>query len=451
MGLQIMKHMVNILYHRWKGYHPLYWMGRDTYYFTCYNIQSDIFPKEHTGYRIIQKIQKGSSSYNVINQFQYRDQPMEEDVFAKKLPYRKFICKPIGYEGQFVYRIHLLVTPPSAFFDSLQHGYFIRNQRRVFTPKTYYDPFTTSILRDNSFIYVERNRSILDGVDFNTFPYVARDFLIRSKDIYHFIEYMMNNGWEGEQVILTQEDIFEQLKWIENRIQHLKSSYKNKELKDYYIYEIFNQRDIDELQRLMGQLYIDIHDMCNSYVVLWDEALELKSIFQKNFYLGSLKEALLIQINEIYKEINSKALEEISRKRKLLDYLLHILRWKMDYIAAYPIHEPLREWILAALGPFFIFANQLDIWDDHRAPYQNTLYKKHLTFSDEKYRISFDSKIDISPVKDHKNKTIQEELKFLIEEYRRKPDSYNKRRIQDKLEDLKNSLKIIDEINMLLD
>ena len=91
------------------------------------------------------------------------------------------------------------------------------------------------------------------------------------------------------------------------------------------------------------------------------------------------------------------------------------------------------------------------IRDSHRAPYQNTLYKKHLTFSDEKYRISFDSKIDISPVKDHKNKTIQEELKFLIEEYRRKPDSYNKRRIQDKLEDLKNSLKIIDEINMLLD
>src|SRR5690554_541085 len=245
-----MESIVNILYHKWKGYHPLYWRNKDSYYFTYYNVNNIKYPENHPGYRIIQKIGWDHSSYHVTNKILYDNLPIEEDKVIQELPYRKFICRPIGYGKLFVYRIHLLITPPSSFFDSFQHGYFIRNRPSSFIPKSYYDPFTFSILRENSFVYVDKDQSIVDRVDFKNFPYVARDFLIKSQDIGTFIDYMNQVGWKSEQTILTQRDIFIQLKEINERLATLKKIYKSKEIKDHYIYKLFNQKHIKGLQRI---------------------------------------------------------------------------------------------------------------------------------------------------------------------------------------------------------
>lgn len=439
---------VNIQFDKWQGYNPLYWKGKKGNFYSYYNINTKKYPEKYLGYRIIQRIYTKNNNYLVENHFLLDDQPLKEEDFKSEIFINKYICRPIKFNNSFVYRIHLPITPSSTLFDSLGHGYYIRNIPRNFNPRNYYDPFTFSILREATFKYINEHQSIKEFINHDIYPYVARDFLVKQDDIKKFLNNMKTNRWEAENKIINQQDVYNQLKIRERRIRELKNIYKNKEINDKFIDRIFSSTYKKQLKKLKGQLTIEIEDIKNSFNVIWDEALEFKNIYREFQPLEISKNIHQEDIHLLYSSINEKALEEITSKNKLLYYLLEIINWKMYLIKSYPDFDLLKNWILTAMVPMSIFSKQLDIRESSKYN-KKTNYNKNLTFSDEKYKLIFNEEIELITKYNKKEKTTQERLKILLEEYKRKPEHYTKRRIEKEIANFKSMIKIINEIKTI--
>jgi len=439
---------VNILFESWQGYNLLYWKGKKNNFYSYYNINTKKYPENYLGYRIVQRIYTKNKDYIVENNYFLDDQKIKRDDFTRDIFINRYICRPIKFKNSFVYRIHLPITPSSSFFDSLGHGYYIRNITRIFNPKNYYDPFTFSILRESTFKYISEKQSIKDLINCNIYSYVARDFLIEHNNIKSFLNVMESNGWIIEEKTINQLDVYNQLKLRERKINELKKVYKNKEINDKYVNKIFNSIYEQQLKKIKGQLTIEIEDIKNSFNVIWDEALELKNIYREFEPLENSKNIHQDDIHDLYGCINDKALEEITGKNKLLNYLLEIIIWKKNLIKKFPDYNILKNWILTAMVPMSNYSKQLEIGKNSRYNNKNK-YNKNLTFSDDKYRLIFNENIELMTKHNKKEKTSQEKLKLLLEEYKSKPENYTKRRIEKEISNFKSILKIIDDLKTL--
>lgn len=440
--------IVNILFDRWQGYNPIYWSSKDRNYLSYYNVWHEKYPKRYSGYRIMQKIYKNSREYKVENEYFYGDQVIEKKEFTKIIPLNKFICRPIKKAESFLYRIILPITPSSSFFDSLENGYYIRDVFNCYNPKTYYDPFTFSVLKDYCLTYVKKEQSITDLIDYDTYPYVGRDILIEHAYIESFLKKMKEYGWTVQNPLFSQEDVYNQLEKNKNKINYLKNLFTNKEIKEKYFKKIFQCTNKKQLEKLKGEMHIEIADIYNSFSVVWDESLELKNIYRQFMPLKISKDISLEDVQKLYNAINKLALKEITTKKKLLMELAETIQWKKNYIDNFSDFNLYKNWILTAVEPFYTFRSQLEIKDSTIYYNKDQLYND-LVFLYDRYRLILNNNISIKLKEDKGDKSPQEQLKMLLRDYNSNPEPYTKRRIKKQIESIETTLKMIKELKSI--
>ncbi|MCR1897893.1 hypothetical protein NSA47_02685 [Irregularibacter muris] len=442
------QYIVNVLFDKWQGYHPISWQGETEDYFALYNVHHSIYPKRYSGYRILQRLNSQHNKCTVENEYFYQDDSLSQEDFIKHIPINHYICSPSILGEEFVYRIVLPITPPSSFFDGFRSGYYIRNVEECYNPRVYHDPFTFSTLKESCFIYINEGQAILETIDWKIYPHVGRDFLIKQEDIEGFVKNMEKWGWHLQYPLFSEKDVYDRLKRKENQIQELKNLFKDQNIREKYIYRIFQCIHKQQLEQLKGEVYIEIADIRNSLVLIWDEALELKNIYRKFRPLEKAPEINLEDIQELYGRVSEIALKETSGKHRILSEMLETIQWKKKYIEYFSDFNLLKDWIFTAMEPLHAFSAQLEIKDKNQYFNTENLHKQ-LIFGSNKYTISFDERIKVEPRLNKKDKTPQEQLKILLKDYKNIPEPYTKKMIEKQKENLEITMKMIKEMKSL--